>query len=235
MLIIPVIDLLDNQVVHARGGLRRAYRPVQSILTGQATLEAVAGAFFRLFPFRALYIADLNAIQHNGDHARSILALAGQHPEREFWLDAGLAAIKTGRFNGVQNIRLILGTENRVSEREYKRLLRDYPALILSLDFNRAGQPEDDNLHASAALWPERVIVMTLHRVGADSGVAMPEIRQILKCNRHSRVYAAGGARDIEDIRQLDRIGADGVLLASALHHGAITGRALLEMEGWKG
>ena len=234
MLIIPVIDLLDNRVVHAKGGLRRAYRPVQSVLTGQATLHAVAHAYCRLFSFATLYIADLNAIQHKGDHARQILALAGQYPEREFWLDAGLEMIKTGRFNGVKNIRLILGTENRVSEQEYKRLLSAYPALILSLDFNRAGQPEDRGLHANASLWPERVIVMTLDRVGADGGAATTEIRQILKRNRHSLVYAAGGVRDIEDIKQLGLIGAEGVLLASALHNGAITRRALLEMAGRK-
>ena len=230
MLIIPVIDLLDDHVVHAKGGLRQTYRPVQSVLTAQSALHAVMRAYCRLFSFKTIYIADLNAIQNKGENTRQILALAGRYPEREFWLDAGLNAIKTGRFNGVKNIRLILGTENKVSEREYKQLLNDYPSLILSLDFNRSGQPEDSELYTNSSLWPERVIVMMLNRVGAGAGVAITGIRQILKRNRHSLVYAAGGVRDIEDVKQLNLIGADGVLLASALHNGAITGRALLEI-----
>ena len=46
MRIIPVIDLMENVVVHAVAGKRSEYRPVQSVLTSQSTPEKIGFALF---------------------------------------------------------------------------------------------------------------------------------------------------------------------------------------------
>ena len=44
-------------------------------------------------------------------------------------------------------------------------------------------------------LWPERVIVMTLARVGGDAGPDMDRLLQIKRRAPDARLYAAGGLR----------------------------------------
>jgi phosphoribosylformimino-5-aminoimidazole carboxamide ribotide isomerase len=67
--LIPVVDLLNGEVVHARKGQRSHYLPLQSSLCQGTQPETVVGALLDLYPFRTLYIADLDAIQRRGSHA----------------------------------------------------------------------------------------------------------------------------------------------------------------------
>jgi phosphoribosylformimino-5-aminoimidazole carboxamide ribotide isomerase len=46
------------------------------------------------------------------------------------------------------------------------------------------------------------------------------------------RVYAAGGVRDMDDVRALRDAGASGVLVATALHEGKIKAGDLEEIAG---
>jgi phosphoribosylformimino-5-aminoimidazole carboxamide ribotide isomerase len=68
---------------------------------------------------------------------------------------------------------------------------------------------------------------MTLNAVGSTQGTDNARIAQIKKLNSAkkspSKIYAAGGIRDINDVRKLSSMGISGVLLASALHNGYIT------------
>jgi phosphoribosylformimino-5-aminoimidazole carboxamide ribotide isomerase len=57
MQIIPVIDVKNGIVVHARGGDRAKYQPLASPLAESAApVDAVAG-LLGLFPFDTLYVA----------------------------------------------------------------------------------------------------------------------------------------------------------------------------------
>jgi uncharacterized protein related to proFAR isomerase len=99
------------------------------------------------------------------------------------------------------------------------------PAAPLSLDFRGdqfIGPPE---LLENAALWPQRIIVMTLARVGSGEGPDLARLGAIIARAGSREVYAAGGVRDAEDLRALRGIGAAGALVATALHSGAITRR----------
>ena len=80
MEIIPVIDLMHGQVVHARMGQRQHYQPIQSLLCSSSTPIDIVNALLELYPFERLYIADLNAIQGKGNHFQTIQALIDEFP-----------------------------------------------------------------------------------------------------------------------------------------------------------
>ena len=87
--VVPVIDLKGGDVVHARGGHRREYRPIQTPLSQTSAPADVVAGLLRLFPFRRLYIADLDAIERRGGHRAEIAALAATFPQLELWVDNG--------------------------------------------------------------------------------------------------------------------------------------------------
>ena len=89
MFIIPVIDLLDGIVVHAKKGMRETYQPINSLLTDKTDANAILDAYYKLFPFKKVYIADLNAIRSQGNNRSLIFELANAYPDCEFWIYEG--------------------------------------------------------------------------------------------------------------------------------------------------
>jgi phosphoribosylformimino-5-aminoimidazole carboxamide ribotide isomerase len=82
-------------------------------------------------------------------------------------------------------------------------------------------------------LWPERIIAMTLARVGSGEGPDLDRIAAIAaKAGESRRVYAAGGIRHRADIEAARAAGAAGALVATALHAGTITAGDLFEIAG---
>ena len=66
MKIIPVIDLKDGVVVHAQQGIRDLYQPINTALCQSSDIYQVIEAFLGVYDFDTFYIADLNAITHQG-------------------------------------------------------------------------------------------------------------------------------------------------------------------------
>lgn len=229
MLIIPVIDLSRGLVVHAKKGLRRSYQPISSVISSNAEPENVIDSLFELYPFKTIYIADLDAIQMTGTQNKIISRLASQYKDCEFWLDAGINPIQD-KNNGYSNdnIKLILGSENKLTKQHLISLLKDNPSILLSLDFDEHELIENDYLLESNSLWPEDVIVMTLSRIGSNNGFDKQCLNNILSLAKNSKVYAAGGIRNMEDIEKLKLMNVSGALVATALHNGAITKEDLL-------
>lgn len=224
MLIIPVIDLMNGQVVHAKQGLRNQYQPIQSMISSSAVPETVLFSFLELYPFKVVYIADLDAIQKKGTNQHHILELALENQQCDFWIDAGLDSIMVQESdNKPDNIKLVLGSENRLPENEFNQLLRDKPELILSLDFIESKLKENCYLLEDPSLWPHHIITMMLSRIGSDKGIDTRCLNTVIKLAKNKNVYAAGGVRNIKDLTQLRSIGVKGTLLATALHNGTIT------------
>ena len=80
--VIPVIDVRHGVAVHARQGQRAAYRPLETPLARGTDPVAVARGFLSLFPFRTMYVADLDGIEGRGRNAElpRQLAAAGYQP-----------------------------------------------------------------------------------------------------------------------------------------------------------
>jgi len=232
--VIPVLDLKGGVVVRAVAGERAAYRPLgpgDSVLVEDAEPLAVAQALCSLFPFRRLYLADLDAIEGRGDQSGVIRRLAAALAGVELWVDAGIAdgcALKA--LLAVPGTVAVLGTESQ-RDAELLRTVRDHPRVVLSLDWRGDAPQGPAELFADTALWPRRVIVMTLARVGTGGGPDVVRLREVLQRAGAREVYAAGGVRDVADLAALHDLGCAGALVATALHRGVI-GRFDLERFG---
>jgi phosphoribosylformimino-5-aminoimidazole carboxamide ribotide isomerase len=232
MEIIPVIDLKGGHVVRARGGDRAHYAPIETPLAGTSRPHDIVAGFLALYPFRKIYIADLDAITGRGDQSAMIAALEVDFSGIEFWVDSGIATDDTAtawlaRHRGA----LVVGSESLNDLKAAPRLV-DAPRRVLSLDFRGADFSGPADLATNSALWPRRVIAMTLAKVGAGTGPDLQRLRSIRHLGQERLdLYAAGGVRDGNDLRRLAGLGIAGTLVASALHAGTITATVLREFE----
>src|ERR1700677_3216681 len=88
---IPVIDLTGGQVVRARMGDRASYRPLGSPLSPTSDAVDVVRGLLGVFPFPALYVADLDAIQGSGDNSQTLRRIRAAFPSLQVWVDNGVA------------------------------------------------------------------------------------------------------------------------------------------------
>lgn len=235
MHIIPVIDLLNGVVVHAKQGQRHQYQPIHSALTASAKPLDIVKAFSDIYPFKTLYIADLNAIQRLPDttdqHRAIITTILDTFSELTIWLDAGIQHICDAQYWQHPRIKLVVGTENMRHLDDYlaiQQALANY--FVLSLDFMPNGYQGPAQLIQDQHLWPQTVITMTLKQVGSQTGVDVATLHDILKQSQQQHIYAAGGVRNVQDLTQLRDMHIHGALVASALHSKLITSADLDEL-----
>lgn len=228
MHLIPVIDLLDNQVVHAKRGQREHYQAIQSSLCNSSAPIDIIAALLELYPFTTLYIADLNAIQKRGNHMQMIARIQQKFPNLSIWLDAGITNISDLSIWKNINTHWVIGTESLISIHDYTQLKQTlHSKFTLSLDFNKDGYKGPIELLRQTSLWPQQVIAMTLTLVGSGEGADMKRLTSIIKQAPSIKLYAAGGIRNILDLNALSANHVHGALVASALHHGQITRQSL--------
>jgi phosphoribosylformimino-5-aminoimidazole carboxamide ribotide isomerase len=218
--------------VHAAGGRRADYRPLVTPFAAGSDPLAVALGLRALFTFPLLYVADLDGIEGRGRNEVLPDALAAALPDVALWVDDGASPREAATRLGSMATPVV-GSES-VRTQEDVAALRSLPRgrYVLSLDFRDdrfIGPPE---LLAEAAHWPARVIVMTLQRVGSGAGPDLKRIAEVKSRAEGRSVYAAGGVRDSADVERLRQAGAAGVLVASALHSGALTAGDLEEIAG---
>lgn len=228
MLIIPVIDLSQGIVVRAIRGKRKSYQPITSAISSNCKPETILSAFFKLYPFKIIYIADLDAIQGNGNQSKLINKFAIKYKECEFWVDAGIQQILTRKLDDMsKNIKYILGSENNIALHDYEETIKSNPSILLSLDFNENGLINNSYLLNNSSIWPKKVIVMMLHRVGSNDGVDTKHLENIVALNKNSEIYVAGGIKNYNDIKILNSKNIKGCLIATALHQQKITKKEL--------
>jgi phosphoribosylformimino-5-aminoimidazole carboxamide ribotide isomerase len=227
MQVIPVIDLKDGVVVHAKQGRRAAYLPIHTALCPSADIFDVIDAYLKLYDFRTFYIADLDALEKKGSHEDLIHAVAERFSNRSFWLDRGLPCSASTHRQPV-NIKTVLGSESFRDE-TLSLLATCAKDFVLSLDFAGTKRLGAENLFTNPDHWPNEIIIMTLERVGSDAGPDLEKLAAFRKTYPGKHFIAAGGIRNREDLAALEKIGINQALVASALHSGAI-GRAELSM-----
>ncbi len=125
-------------------------------------------------PFPAIYAADLDAILRRGDHRETLMEVAGCFPSLTLWVDAGFAQVsQLQAWTHAGRIVPVIGSESLASSDDLSALLAVVPHAILSLD-TRDEQPLGPaELFDEPQRWPDRVVVMTLDRVGAGQGPAL--------------------------------------------------------------
>ncbi len=220
--IIPVLDLKDGKVVHARAGDRTRYEPIRSPLAPTSEPDAVLDGLLALAPFRRIYIADLDAIEGRGSHRAVLAALARGHAGIEFWIDAGLATAAAAAEAAEPGLVPVLGSETLAAPDELAAALRPGKRCVLSLDYRDERFLGPASVATRPELWPDEVIVMTLSRVGSGAGPDLARLNQVRRHAGPRRVFAAGGVRDASDIARLAALGLAGALVATALHDGRL-------------
>ncbi len=219
MKVIPVIDLKGGEVVHARRGARDTYAPVASRLCRGSRPQDVVAGLLGVHPFDTLYVADLDAIAGRGDHETALDVLARAFPRLALWVDRGLGAEEACRaWLARRDATLVLGSETMGDAGLLRRLHDRAPRLVLSLDYRGdrfLGPPE---ILDRVEDWPERVIVMTLARVGSDAGPDLDRLDEVRRRAPGRALFSAGGVRDGADLAALARRGVAGALVATALH-----------------
>lgn len=225
MKIIPVVDLKGGQAVHARGGLRDDYRPVRSRLSDSSEPRAVVQGFLDLHPFAELYVADLDAIAGTGDNRAVLEGLREAWPALTLWVDNGLAeaaACRDWLARGLGD--LVIGSESQADAAILERLrpVGAWQRIVLSLDFQGDRFLGPPAILERVESWPDRVVVMTLARVGGGRGPDLDRLKEICARAPDRRIFAAGGVGDARDLAALAGVGASGVLIASALHDSRI-------------
>ena len=224
MILVPVIDLKSGTVVHAAGGARASYEPVRSRLCpGSAPVEVIE-AFMRLHPFETVYAADLDAIEGTGDNRAALAEIRKRFPRLDLWVDEGLATPAAfDSFRARHLARAVAGSESLMSAWAWRQILdRAKDDVVLSLDFRGRKFLGPAPLAGNAVLWPKRVIVMSLARVGSKSGPDYLRLAAVVKRAQGREVFAAGGVRNAADLRRLAEMGLSGALVASALHDGRL-------------
>ena len=223
--IVPVIDLKGGQVVHARAGDRRSYMPIRTQLVSNAAPLSVVTGLMNLHPFRRLYVADLDAIAQAGDHAADIERASAAFPNLELWVDNGLSDPAACQ-SWIQSHRhrLVLGSECQFDPELPTALLDRFgpDRLALSLDFRGTRFLGPTTLLTNSDRWPQTTIAMTLSRVGQQIGPDVDFLRSLKQQAPAKSIYGAGGVRGTADLHALRGAGAEGVLVASALHDGRI-------------
>jgi len=234
MRIIPVLDILNKQVVHGIKGERNKYAPIQSTLTSSTNLLDIALVFKNKFPIDELYIADLDAILYQNstfDYLKEII----RQTNLQIMLDAGiddLTSVQTLLRKDVAKV--IIGTETlrSLSNLENIAMQISPEKLIISLDLRRGRIISKDEelttlspleaVHLFEELGIQELIILELTKIGSESGVMTPILRQILQ-NTFLPIISGGGTRNIQDLGILKEAGVSGVLIATALHNGSIS------------
>ncbi len=231
MKVIPVIDVLNGVVVHAKRGERATYQAIQSQLTHSSKPLDIVAALLDVYPFQQLYIADLNAIQKLDagveNNYKMIASIKERYPALELWLDAGISNSTELSFWHELDTRLIIGSESFANIDDYTSLNTKNKNYILSLDFMALGYQGPIELLANTELWPQDVIMMSLSNVGANHGVNVDLMRQTKARAKGFNLIAAGGVRDADDLIMLKEMDVNAALLATALHQKQISAEQL--------
>ena len=228
MTLIPVIDLLRGQVVRGVCGDRQAYRPITSALCASSDPMTVARILCEHCDARQLYIADLDALMGGlaqRDVLRSVLLAL---PHIELWLDAGFNDAPDARALMAElrpleaRIVPVFGSESLVSREALQACFESSePAgarAVLSLDRRNGQRLDNAGCWDAVASWPQRVIVMTMERVGSGSGPDLETMRELRRKAPAASLIGAGGVRSEDDLACAAEAGADAWLVASALH-----------------
>jgi phosphoribosylformimino-5-aminoimidazole carboxamide ribotide isomerase len=226
--LIPVIDLMAGVVVRAVRGERSRYRPIKSALCASCEPVAVARKLIDTCRSDILYVADLDALRGGTAQVGVLAQLAQALPGTHVWLDAGFhtrdeAAALAVRLGGASFVP-VFGSESLADEQAFAACFAAPPTTsiaaepLLSLDRRR-----DQPLGAAACwtrddLWPQRVIVMTLDRVGSGAGPDLETLAEVRARAGRRTVIGAGGVRSLDDLDAAAQAGADAWLVASALH-----------------
>jgi phosphoribosylformimino-5-aminoimidazole carboxamide ribotide isomerase len=235
MPILPVLDILDGQVVRGIAGRRSEYRPIVSGLCPSAWPRDVARALAEHFAIREFYVADLDAI---GGSPPAQATYEQLHADGyRLWIDAGIRTVAhAARMAALGVQRIVVGLETVEGPACVAAICRSLGSdrVVFSLDLN-GGEPlgnlqawhaatADAIVAQAMAAGITRLLVLDLAHVGMGGGTGTESLCAWLhQAYPALSLAAGGGVRDASDVSRLYRCGVRHVLVASALHDGRLS------------
>ncbi len=229
MRVYPVLDLMGGLVVRGVGGERDRYRPIDSALSRSPEPLAVARAFRDRYGLDRLYVADLDAIGGSDastsiytalvEDGFSLLVDAGiRSPEAAASLRAAVSVDVIAALETLPSPAVLAATVDRIG----------VDGVIFSLDLVHGQHlgapgawPIDVDLVAREArsAGVRRLILLDLASVGRGRGPRhLERVRRWKDELDGVEIITGGGVRGRDDLVALRESGADGVLIATALH-----------------
>jgi phosphoribosylformimino-5-aminoimidazole carboxamide ribotide isomerase len=245
MRIIPVVDLMNGQVVQAVRGERENYRPVESVLVPDAKPLSVARALQYETGCEQLYIADLDAIMGREVQWEIVQELANGL-EAELWVDSAVKdAVSARRMMEAGADRVIVGSETLSDWKALRAIKGSLPVerLLFSIDILKGlVQSRSSLLYGQDPLvWLElllqegwsQFILLTLNQVGTGDGPDWELIKNATRRFPQLSLIVGGGVRTLQDLEQLAALNVSGVLVATSIHRGWIK-RKDLQALAWR-
>ncbi len=231
--IIPVLDIMNSEAVHAVRGERAKYLPLQSELVKTSNPVEVIKILKQKFNFSEFYIADLDAIIKKRPNFE-ILSKILKNLDVKINIDPGIVNKEDILKYSELNInKLILGLESIKNYDVIDNCINTFgqERVIVSIDMfdgkiiSNIKELSDQNpivaINKIKRYNINELILLDLKRVGRKMG-GIPrqylEIRQKFKGN----LLVGGGIKDIKDVVMYKNKGFSGVLIATALHDGTI-------------
>jgi len=209
--LIPVLDIRCGVVVHAVAGKRAQYRAIRSRLTSSTQPGEVAAALLHTTRSDTIYIADLDAI--SGGAVQPLPRVADGIT---VWHDAGGADLTLPHVVPI-----------RPSECGYDPRTAT-ACCIVGVDL-RAGAlvgwpgPPADYVGLAYERGARRFLVLDTCTVGTHSGPSTLELCAALRgMFGDITLITGGGIRHPADVLACGQAGVDAVLVATALHTGAL-------------
>jgi phosphoribosylformimino-5-aminoimidazole carboxamide ribotide isomerase len=236
--LIPVLDVAGCLVVRAIGGRRKEYQPVVSKLTTSTEPLQVAAALVDAAQTTELYVADLDAITGKALISRTVaeLVCAG---EFSCWIDAGIRTYEQFlALPFLAGVRQVIASETCPGPYLLTDIIANGMAanLAFSIDLRdgevvgawrawglRSARDSLGLARKVVELGVRRLVVLDLARVGTGAGSGTEELLRSVRGECPGvELIAGGGVKTWADVERMGEAGADGVLVASALHDGTI-------------
>jgi len=212
-------DLKGGIVVKGVKGERARYGPIASAsrIVDTSDPEEV----IREIRPKETYIADLDRIMGTGDHLAIIKTLTGT---TRTMADIGVSSADDFALAAGVSNTVVIGTETAPMG-----VIEDCqgPQAVVSLDMKNGvmiGAHRAQPLHVLEQLNGFElgaVILLDVGRVGSGAGIDVDFVTSAVSISRHD-VILGGGVRGIEDLELLEKCGASGAIVASAVHDGRI-------------
>ena len=231
--IIPVIDILNSQAVHAIKGEREKYKPLKSVLINDINPTRIVLTLKKKYLFNDFYIADLDAILQRKPNI-TILSKILDIPEVEIMIDPGIITNKdVEKYFNLNLKSLILGLETLRDLKVITECLElfDINKIIVSIDmYNEVIQTNIKEFRSQDILeiiskiedlGVVNIILLDLFKVGQKIG-GISALYLKIREQFNGEIFVGGGIKDIQDIKGYKSNNFSGVLIGTALHDGSI-------------
>ncbi|MEM2122132.1 MAG: 1-(5-phosphoribosyl)-5-[(5-phosphoribosylamino)methylideneamino]imidazole-4-carboxamide isomerase [Candidatus Bathyarchaeia archaeon] len=236
MIVLPAVDLMDGLCVRLVRG-----DPSRRTIYGDPVEIA---KWFDEERAEWIHLVDLDAAMGLGDNSHLVTRIV-EEVEVKVEVAGGIRSLeKASRLVEAGASRVVLGT-SAIRDPSFIRSVSEAigPERVgVAVDVRNGvvmvgGWKEETGLDYPAVIgmlngYPFLTLILTCVDVdGTLQGPNLEVIGESLKISE-KQVYAAGGIRDLEDLKALARIGVEGAIVGKALYEGRIRLREALEVGG---